>query len=122
MTASVRGMVPIKDGMLRDDCANCRPRLSIRPTAKSQLSLTTEENDVRTKVCAVSSIRPLKRCQVTPSCRAEKRVDSNLVSRLGRLFGRAQLSACSKPALQTVFEIPPFSGYVVEIIAPIGFG
>ena len=71
MTASVRGIVPMNDGTLREDCANSRPRLSIRLTARSQLSRTTDEKEVRTKVCAVSSIRALNRRHSVPTCRAE---------------------------------------------------
>ena len=65
-------MVPTKDGTEREDCANCRPLLSIKPIAISQLSRTTEEKEVRTKLCAVSSISPAMRCQAVPSRRAEK--------------------------------------------------
>ena len=60
------GIVPMNDGTLREDWANRRPCPSIMLTARSQLSRTTEENEVRTKVCAVSSINALKRRQTTP--------------------------------------------------------
>jgi hypothetical protein len=72
MCPSVTGMVPTKDGTDREDCANCRPALSISPIAMSQLSRTTEEKEVRTKFCAASSISPAMRLQAEPRLSAEK--------------------------------------------------
>ena len=74
MWPSVTGMVPTKDGTERDDCANCRPALSISPIAMSQLSRTTEEKEVRTKFCAASSISPAIRLQAEPRLSAVKPV------------------------------------------------
>src|SRR5690348_16202830 len=61
------GSVPMKDGMLLEDCARERPAASVSTTAKSLASRTRLEKEARTKVAAASSTALTRRVQMISS-------------------------------------------------------
>jgi len=63
MARSDSGAVPMKPGMLRDDCASSRAWLSSSTQAKSLDSRTTVENEVRLSAAPASSVMAIRRFQ-----------------------------------------------------------
>ena len=63
----VNGRVTVKAGELKFDWAIERPSASSMITAKSRVSPTIEENEVRTRVASVSSMMLMRRFHWTSS-------------------------------------------------------
>ena len=63
ISASDSGAVPMKPGMLSDDCATSRASVSSNTQAKSLDSRTMVENDVRLSAAPASSVIEISRFQ-----------------------------------------------------------